>query len=173
MNINDAKRFEKYVEETTASAKGGLFLSAVLATEPKMNKTDNPYYGKVMKIQKIHGAAGFEYDTLVNNRLVKEGKESEFEAQKPKGRHHISRLISESDKNPGRYYINIYLFAENYQSFVTYVDITTGKEIDKSALDPWMPARSDADQGGLENKIKMICPMIENIRELTCGDFKA
>ena len=176
MLLSQAQNFENYIKETSAVKNGGLFLSAVLETEPTMRKTGNPYFGHVIKIQKIRASAGFDYETLVNNRLRREGKESEFEAEKPKGRHHLSNsvLITESDKVPGQYHMNIFLLNTDCEIYETYIDKRNGQVIEKKELLPYLPKdyHKAPLQGGLENPIHIIAPKLHNIRELTCGDFK-
>lgn len=175
MMIKQALDFEKFITENSAVRNGGLFMSAVIASEPRMNKTGNPYWGHVLKIQKIRAAAGFGYEKLVNNRLVREGKDDDFDAQKPKGRHHLpnSRIITESDKEPGVYYMNMFLLSDNYQSYVTYIDKRTGEKIDEKELKQYMPdsKKYSPTQNGLGNKVMIIVPKLENIKELSCGGF--
>ena len=177
MLLSHAKTFEQYVRGTSAVKNGGLFLSAVIETEPKMNKRGNPYYGHVLKIQKIRAAAGFGYEKLVNNRLVRENKDDGFDAQKPKGRHHIaeSAIITESDKEPGQYYMNLFMLSDDCKTWETYIDKRTGKEISKNDILPWLSKSSSYGaslQGGLENKVRIIVPKLQNIRELKCGEYE-
>lgn len=54
-----------------------------VATEPKMKKTNNPYYGRVTKHTAYLGVDfGANYTQEVNRRRVEEGKNADFQAQK-------------------------------------------------------------------------------------------
>lgn len=75
------------VTEKILSRKGATFVSVILETEPKMKKTNNKFYGKVKKISRISGIINFDYETAVNRRLEKEGKEPKFKAQQSWHRH--------------------------------------------------------------------------------------
>ena len=46
-----------------------------------MNKTNNPYFGKVRKQTKTSALINFDYESSVNRSLQKEGKDADFEAK--------------------------------------------------------------------------------------------
>lgn len=50
----------------------------VTVTEPKMRKTGNHYYGRIMKITEANVFANCDYQDRVNRQLVREGKEANF-----------------------------------------------------------------------------------------------
>jgi hypothetical protein len=52
----------------------------VTVTEPKMRKTGNQFYGRIMKITEANVFANCDYQDRVNRQLVREGKEANFVA---------------------------------------------------------------------------------------------
>jgi len=63
---------------------GATFISVDLKSEPKMNKTGNPFFGKgVTKSVTLSGVVGGHYSNAVNNQLGREDKDLSFVAQVP------------------------------------------------------------------------------------------
>lgn len=52
----------------------------VTVTEPKMRKTGNEFYGRIMKITVANVFANCDYSARVNRQLEREGKEANFTA---------------------------------------------------------------------------------------------
>lgn len=76
-------------------------------TEPRMRKTNNPYFGRVRKITRMTNVAiGYNYENVVNARLGREGKENDFQAEKPNGKHWVCfPNILASDKDESQLYL--------------------------------------------------------------------
>lgn len=82
-----AQNFNSVSEFTKNVSRGTFGISLITLTEPKMRKTNNPFYGRVHKASYLTNVAlGYDYENSVNNRLDKKGLESDFQAEKPKGK---------------------------------------------------------------------------------------
>ena len=150
------------------------FISFESQTVPKMRKTNNPYFDTVVKVTRAVVQVGRDYETAVNNQLKKEGKEPNFVASTPSGRHHISKLLTAKNDDEKQLYLNIFYFNNDKARIqVKYVDTITGKEIDKALLAPFMPKASEAAQGGVDKKIILRTYKLESINWLGCAEFSA
>lgn len=61
--------------------RGSNFISFVSHTQPKMKKTGNIYANKIVKISNVSANVGFDYESGVNRRREKEGKETDFQSK--------------------------------------------------------------------------------------------
>lgn len=96
------KNLESFIE----GLKRGSYIQLETLTEPKMRKTNNPYFGRVTKHTVLSGIrSGVSYENSVNNALNRQGEEATFESQKPFGRSwKVVNLILQSDKDPNQLY---------------------------------------------------------------------
>jgi hypothetical protein len=64
--------------------KGASFITIQMASEPafKGKKADNPYVGRVQKIQTLNGILNYDYEINVNNARLADGKPADFVASK-------------------------------------------------------------------------------------------
>ena len=62
------------------------FVNLVIETEVRMRKTNNPYFGRVIKRSKCNYLIGNEYESRVQSNEVKEGMEGTFQSEPPKGK---------------------------------------------------------------------------------------
>lgn len=82
-----AQNFNSVSEFTKNVSRGTFGISLITLTEPKMRKTNNPYFGRVHKASYMTNVAlGYDYENSVNNRLDKKGLDADFQAEKPKGK---------------------------------------------------------------------------------------
>lgn len=56
--------------------KGAKPITMICETVPRMRKTNNPFFGRIIKRAEINGMVNFHYDKGVLRRLKKEGKDS-------------------------------------------------------------------------------------------------
>ena len=85
-------------------AKFGTTMMAM--TEPKMNKTNNPYWGRVRKITYLANIAlGCNYDNVVRNRIVESGgNKSDWTTQPSNGKHWLNfPFILQANKSDRQY----------------------------------------------------------------------
>lgn len=81
------QNFHSISDFTKNVSRGTFGISLITLTEPKMRKTNNPYFGRIHKATYMTNVAlGYDYENSVNNRLDKKGIESNFQAEKPKGK---------------------------------------------------------------------------------------
>lgn len=83
----ETKNFNSVIEFVKNVSRGTFGISLITLTEPKMRKTNNPYFGRVHKATYLTNVAlGYNYENSVNNRLDRKGLETDFQAEKPKGK---------------------------------------------------------------------------------------
>ncbi len=50
------------------------FIGFKSVTEPTMKKTNNPFYGAVLKVSFVSSVIGYNYERVINNRRIKEAQ---------------------------------------------------------------------------------------------------
>ena len=65
-----------------SNLKGCQFINVMALTDADMYLRNNPFRGRVQKFTITPMQFGYDYETAVNNRLAKEGKETNFTADK-------------------------------------------------------------------------------------------
>ena len=109
------------MEQLVAAIEGfnrpkGAFFGFETITTPKVKKG----YKGVVTIRSVFSAqVGISYENAINNRLEKMGEDRDFEAQKPKGMHHISEnsYILQGEKNPNQFYLAVSKVGGNVKTF--------------------------------------------------------
>jgi hypothetical protein len=152
--------------------KGATFASAIIDTEPKMRKTDNPYYGRVRKINRISGILNFNYDEGVRRRLEKEGKNpDEFVGgsswHKPVTVDGKFTPLAAHKDNPDQLYLRVAVQHTDKPEY--FFD---GKPIDKKQIESFIPERSHYQNQNLEEPYRFIAPSLNNVREINIGGEK-
>jgi len=140
------------------------FTNVVMETKVRMNKTNNPYYEKVIKRSKCNYSLGVNYESRVNNNEVKEGLEGNFETEKPSGKTHISKCLLVSDKDNSVHYVMLERFDEIKP---TNEYIFEGNEIEKVLFESYMTKVYESQKQEQERKVMVITPKIENIKEIS------
>lgn len=140
-------------------------------TEVKMNKTNNPYYGKIFKKQRSNVFINFNYANSVNKALTKEGKEADFVPQaRPWG-----------EKIPGAPIVlhkgEFYLEARFLQNEPKVEYFKDGKSIDKAEFETFLPKEkvvegAENNSQGLEAPVVIRTFKITNIHEITVGGIR-
>jgi hypothetical protein len=123
-------------------AQSGAAIMAGLtqSTEPRMNKTGNPFYGKVKKISTLTVLLNTDYAKSVVKQLEREGKEA-TEYQKGKNTMPLTfgennRFIGVYEKPEGFEYVLQYRPFDNSHPESTY--LFEGKTIEKAEIEPWL-----------------------------------
>ena len=148
--------------------KGATFVNFVAETEVRMNKTGNPYLGAT-KVSHVTGNLGCNYETVVNNQLNREGKETDFVAQPPKGKVHTSNKHFLTDEKTGeKLYLVVYPVAKSEerkeeQPTMYYFN---GEVIDVELLKPFMVKSSKPQSQGTEKPIIYRTYGFNNIRSM-------
>lgn len=94
--------FISYVE----SIKGCQFGSIETITNVRMNKTNNPFYGRVKKHSIASIQINYSYENAVNNRLEKAGNERTFKSGKLTWGEWL--IPNKVIINKGKYYLRTY-----------------------------------------------------------------
>jgi hypothetical protein len=130
-------------------------VSANVVTIPSMNKTGNPFYGRVTKSSTVNGLIGFFYGNSMNNQLGREGKEANFTPEPRKWGVRNGVLVRHKDK----VYVEV-----KVQSVSETVYRLDGQVIDKAVLGDWVKARTAPHtQNELDKKIILADYNLENI----------
>lgn len=164
------------VNEVSSILKKGQFgYTIITKTTPKMNKTANPYFGRVEKVSIYKNAMlGCSYTNIVNNRLESEGKERNFTAQAPKGKKFYNSFFYQSEKDENTFYLKIAFYKERSQitsNFLIDGNIATPNQIQE--IKNFLPKNSSsaAHQGlSEENEVKMITVKFENVCTILQGE---
>lgn len=147
-------------------------------TEPRMNKTNNPYFGRVRKVSVITNVAlGRDYENAVNARLGREGLETDFKAAKPNGKHHYGEggYLLQSDKDAEKFYLRL---TENKNTTRKVVWLLDGREAtaeEVAAIKVFVPicggsAKQAAHGLDADNEVKLTDVLLENVTEIRQGN---
>lgn len=144
-------------------------------TEPRMRKTDNPYFGRVTKRSRIVNVAiGYDYENVVNNRREREGKAADFVADKPKGKHWVEfPTILASDKNAEQLYLRTTMRANTKPTSVFLLDgkvvedAATIEEIKSFIQSSYKPQNQGLEEG---NEVIVRDYKVESVVRITQGE---
>lgn len=158
----------------------GRYFTLTTLTEPKMNKRNNPYFGRVTKQSVITGVrTGVSYSNCVDASLLRNDIDDHITAEKPKGKSWVVvNKILMSDKDNNQLYLRTsWDKSTKVQSSTLYLD---GKEIAdekiieeiKSFIPKPTESKKQADLGlsGVE-QISVRDYKFESIAEIKCGDL--
>lgn len=164
------------VNQVSENLKKGQFgYTIVTKTTPKMNKTGNPFIGRVEKVSVYTNAMlGCNYTNIVNNRLENEGKERDFVAQAPKGRKFYNSFFDQSEKDDSVFYLKIAFYKERTHVTSNYLidgELATPEQVEQ--IKEFLPKNySSAASQGLEeeDEVKMIAPKFDNVVAIVQGE---
>lgn len=163
---------ENFVSNIT---KGTFGITMITKTEPKMNKRNNPYFGRVHKITYLSNVGlGISYENTINNRLERKELENNYQAEKPKGKHFISDFILVSDKDSSVHYLRTTMYKNTHTESIYLLD---GQIIDGDVLNeiksfiPQVTSCKKQEGAGLQDKEQVIVRdfKLENIIHLSQG----
>lgn len=147
--------------------KGSNFISFVSHTQPKMKKTGNIYANKIVKISNVSANVGFDYESGVNRRREKEGKETDFQS---KSNWHEPVINNGSITALSRHCKTgeLYLRCNVLKSNSVYVNIENGEIVEKEALDPFLQKTDYKSSQGLDDsQITFNCYKLDSIKSIT------
>lgn len=111
--------------------KGTFGIVMVTCTIPTMNKTGNPYYGRLKKISMTSNVAfGYDYSAYLYGKAKKQGllngrelKDFQEEVSKPKGKHWDEfPYFLQSDKDENQRYLRAYYNANSVTKSIYLLD---------------------------------------------------
>ena len=169
------------IQSISELRKGVFGVHVTTHTEPKMNRTNNPYYGRVRKVTDYHNIAlGTDYANTINNRLERLGIEGNYVAEKAKGMHRYNDFLLQSDKDENQFYLNI-IFDRSEGSHtdeeVYLVDGRLATAEETKEIKWWIEqakSKSGCDKqekAGLDKKeqVRIIRPKLQNVVKITLG----
>lgn len=133
--------------------KRGCFAVTIYSkTEPKMKKSNNPYFGNVRKLSTVNGMLNWHYGNSVNNRRSIEGHTEHFT---PAPRQWGERLVRDDQTltpfvlHNGKWYLE--LKVQNVIN-TAYEDLS-GLPIEAQLIQPYFPERRPNKRQELEQEI--------------------
>lgn len=175
LNSNLKKKMKDLRSFVSTLTKGTFGIVIECETEPRMRKTDNPYFGRVTKRSRIVNVAiGYDYENVVNNRREREGKATDFVADKPKGKHWVQfPTILASDKAEGQQYLRTTMRANTKPTSVFLLD---GKVVESAAtiehIKSFIQSSYKPQNQGLEDGNEVIVRdyKVESVVRITQGE---
>lgn len=167
------------LNEFIESMGNGRYFTLTTLTEPKMNKRNNPYYGRVTKQSVITGVrTGVSYSNCVDASLLRNDINDHIIAEKPFGKSWVVlNKILMSDKDNNQLYLRTsWDKSTKVQSSTLYMD---GKEIEdiqiieeiKSFIPKPSESKKQKDLGlSKDEQISIKDYKFESIQEIKCGD---
>lgn len=129
---------------------------------------------RLRKVSNMVIGLGYDYSSVVANRLVKEDK-SKDEFKRGKSWHcpayedsTIIRKHEDDVDGTGTLYVSVNCIANNTPQ-VTFVDIESGAEIDKERLSEFLKKTYKPKNQGLDNPVIYRMFKVEGIEEMTCN----
>lgn len=170
MNLNDF----------ITSLPNGRYFTLTTITTPKMNKRNNPYFGRVTKQSVITGVrTGVSYERCVDASLLRNDIDDHITTEKPKGKSWVVvNKILMSDKDNNQLYLRTsWDKSTKVQSSTLYLD---GKEItDEKIIEEiksFIPKPSESKKQndlGLtgQEQISIKDYKLESVKEIKCGEL--
>ena len=153
--INEAR--EEIVKVIT-----GTFISFKAVTEPKMRKTDNPYFGQIEKHSEVAGHIGFDYETIVEKQAWREGKDIEFQAQAHRWAEGTDSKNIVKNKAGDKEYLRVKIQTTKKPTYYF-----NGEQIEKSEIEAFLPkSYKPHTQDALDTEVVIRNYGMENIREI-------
>lgn len=147
-------------------------IGIVTTTDPKMLKTNNPFYGRVVKLNEANVFVGSNYEAAVNRQREREGKEADFQAGQ-RGFAAVpvivdgkrTPLLSYTRKDGVRCeYLEVHF--RGHLKTVSKFILDGTREIARSVIAEFLPAPRPSNTQQLETEITVRTFAIENIVEL-------
>ena len=152
--------------------RGTMGVQMVTITEPKMNKRNNPFYGRVKKVTYLSNVMlGYDYENTVNSRREKEGKECDFTADGMSGREwDMYPYILQSTKNQEQKYLRTTMVSNTTSKVIYIIDGNkTASDDEVSIIKSFMPKSNSAQKQGLDYEVVVRDFKVENIVFLKQG----
>lgn len=151
------------LEQITETIKTKEVVDIETATEPKMNKTNNPYYGRVKKhTAYLNVDFGKNYTDEVNRRRAEEGKSTDFQAQKS-----LYESVNEYFVKRGEQIYLRFMFSKDTETKSIYtIDERPATDAEVEQIKAFMPNKGKHTNQGLERQVDIRIVKIENIVSL-------
>ena len=156
---------ENQLLELLMSVDKPTFTNIVSSTIPKMNKTNNPYFERVIKKMKGNYFIGGNYEDMVNTRMVKEGIEPIFESKECSVGNKVegSKCVQFNEKL-NKHYLQYFSFPETKPTSEFEFE---GNSIDKTLFESYLVKRSENSRQPQENKHTPQSFKLSSIKEIS------
>jgi len=148
------------------------FVNVVMETEPSMNKTGNPFFGRVKKMSSRNYKLLVDYQKRVRRNEEKEGLEPDFVTEKPKGKHHVTPLVLMDDKTKSVHYLNLEYFPEIKPKVSFSFDNLPMSQEDQELMKNYLTKKYESKKQEQDRKVEVIQPKIFNIKQITLNGVK-
>lgn len=145
------------------SVEKPTFTNIVSVTKPKMNKTNNPYFDRVIKTSKGNYFIGGTYEEMVKIRMEKEGIEGTFESKECTVGNHVTKCVQFNEKL-NKHYLQYFIFNTSNIKSTYEVD---GVEVDKELIKPYLTKKSTTSRQPQENKHIPQSFMLSSIKQIS------
>jgi hypothetical protein len=145
--------------------KGTTFASVDSVTDPRMNKTGNPFIGRVLKHQTFQVCFGDDYEAGVQRKADKAGLDVIFEAQPLKWGSHYqnSKFVIE---HKGQFYLQCRVLKSNTVEYRWATSGTPLTDAEVVELKRFIPDKAEGTRQPAEDKVIYRTVKIENITEI-------
>ena len=157
------------LETLLMGVEKSTFVNITMETKVRMNKTNNPFFDKVIKRSSCNYLIGNDYEKRVQSNEKKEGLEGDFESGELKGKKHVSKCVLVDTKTEQTHYLMVERFDEipPKNEF-----IFEGNIIEKTLFESYMTKVYESQKQEQEKKVMVITPKIENIKKITLNGEK-
>jgi len=157
------------LETLLMGVEKSTFVNITMETKVRMNKTNNPFFDKVIKRSSCNYLIGNDYEKRVQSNEKKEGLEGDFESGELRGKKHVSKCVLVDTKTEQTHYLMVERFDEipPKNEF-----IFEGNIIEKTLFESYMTKVYESQKQEQEKKVMVITPKIENIKKITLNGEK-
>jgi hypothetical protein len=151
------------LKELLFTVEKSEFVNLVTSTKERMNKTNNPYFDKVIKLSKRNYLSGNNYQDRVRSNQIKEGLEPDFVSEENKVGTHVSKCVLFND-NTNSFYFEVEPFDE-IKPKVEY--IFEGNQIDQMLFNDYRVKKSKSSRQPQQKKVNVLSFKLDSIKELS------
>jgi hypothetical protein len=161
---------ENQMVDVLKTVDNGTFINVTMLTDVRMNKTNNPFFGRVKKLSSCNYLTGVNYEGRVKTNMEKEGLNPDsFQVEKPSGKSHVSPCVLVDDKTGGTFYLMVERFDEIQPKVEFLMD---GDVIGKELFESYMVKVSESKKQEQDRKVMVLTPKVENIVSFTLNGTK-
>ena len=125
--------------------KKGQFITIVADTVPTMRKTNNPYFGYIVKRSVTQSTASPDFKTVLANKIKKDDlPEREVKERKWGKRLQNTPFVVHVKKGESEVKLYLEMYVINSLGYV-YFDTRTGEIVPKSVVNAFLPTRQKSE----------------------------
>ncbi len=156
--------------EKLVTIEKGTFIFMETLTDVKMNKTGNPYFGRITKVTHGEYRTRPDYETRVRNNQVKEGElHPSFESQPSNVGTKVSGCVLFNEKL-NTFYLQVEVFPNSVTKTEYFVDGNT--PIEKDEFKNFLPSYSSPVNQELENPVVVRTFKLKSIKRISLNGEK-